>query len=324
MSTSVAQSGSTRWPLLVGLGVSLCAHLAAAGVLAVGGERLPVVGIPPTPPAPEERLRLGIEQSEASTITWLGFEEPTPHEAPQANIDQAAFAIAAAERLADQVQMAASRAPEAIEALAAAVAAEQARLAEAMPSGLELPEMLREAGDLIAARPEASPIAPDAQPRPAADSPANPSPDRSPAAGAAGQATAGEGNAPESAAPRQDPDADGEADRDSPARSSKPTVKVTPGRPVAAEGLDIQTVRAKWTHTTLLTTRPKNPVIRVFFRRDGAVERAVFERSSGTKFVDEPLLNAVYQWKARGKALEALTAEGEGSTIEIVFEIGLQ
>jgi hypothetical protein len=296
----------------VGLGVSVVAHLGAAGVLAMNASTMPVIGVPPPPPALEpDRQRLGIEESDASTITWLGFEEPTPHQARQAELDQAEFAIAAAERLASEVQRAASEAPRAISALTEAMAREAAR--QSAQSGLEVPEFSERPADLVAGAPEARPQTPgETGDREAA--PASP----------AASEQAGEGDAAEDGAPIVDPENDGEQDRDSPARSTEAPVKVEPGKPVAAEGLEIQTVRAKWTHTTLLTSRPKNPVIRVFFDREGRVAKAVFERSSGTKFVDEPLLNAVYQWRAKGDALAELTSEGEGSTIEVVFEIGLR
>lgn len=316
------QPAAGRWPLLLGVAISLFAHLAAAGVLAVGGERLPVVGIPPTPPPEEERLRLGIERSEASTITWLGFEDPTPHEAPQADLEQAEFSIAAAQRLAEQVQQAASRAPQAIAALAEAVASEQTPAPPATPAGVEIPDVLARPAEIVAASPDASPASP-LQPKPTTGE-SNPSPAGAPAQGAAGEATDSEGKSAENAAPRINPEKDGDADRDSPARSIRVPNKFTPGKPWATEGLEIRTVRAQWTHTTRLTTRPKDPVIRVYFNKQGVVARTAFERSSGSKFVDEPLLNAVYQWTAQGKALEGLTPEGPGSTIEVVFEIGLQ
>ncbi|MFG0274223.1 MAG: hypothetical protein ACF8QF_04115 [Phycisphaerales bacterium] len=301
-----------RWPLLLGLGVSVVAHLGAAAVLAVNGSMMPVIGAPPPAPALEpDRQRLGIERSDASTITWLGFEEPTPQQAQQADVEQAQFAIAAAERLATEVQRAASEAPRAISALTEAMAREAARQSAA--SGVEIPDASAPAPDLIVGAPEPKPQTPgETSEREAAE--ASPQ--------AAEQA--GEGDASEDGAPIVDPENDGQNDRDSPARSLEAPVKVEPGKPVAAEGLEIQTVRAKWTHTTLLTSRPKNPVIRVFFDREGRVAKAVFERSSGAKYVDEPLLNAVYQWRAKGDALADLTPEGEGSMIEVVFEIGLR
>ena len=322
MHASSLHPDRSRWPMVLGLALSVCLHLGAAAVLAAGGGgRLPFTSVAPTPPPEDNSVKLGVDQSDASTITWLGFEEPTPHEAPRADIEQASLAIAAAQQVADEVQRAAAAAPRALAQLAEAVEREREA---ARAAGVDAQDAIERLADLIAARPEAQPQATGESPsereqteRQAAAGPQSPT-------DGAGVAESSEGEASEDAAPAVADAPDGNADKEAAARSLENPVKVEPGKPVAAEGLNIQTIRPRWSHTTLLTSRPRSPVIRVFFNREGAVERAVFERSSGSKFVDEPLLNAVYQWRARGERLRNLETEGDGSLLELVFEISLR
>lgn len=309
----------SRWPLVIGLALSCCAHLAAAGVLATA-DASPDAGaeLQRLRPPQEDRVRLGVERSDASTITWLGFEEPTPHEAPEADLEQAALDIARARRLADQLQRAAASAPR----------------TTAAPAGVDLPEAEDRPADIVAGPEAPQPQSPgeaeiqreqtgEEPPAETAQAdqgrPVPEQPDSQP-----GQGESGEADAAENAAPTPDDENTGAAEKDASARALKKPVKVNPGRPVAAEGLDIRTVRPRWSHTTLLTSRPRSPVIRVYFNREGKVDRAVFERNTGNRFVDQPLMNAVYAWTARGEALNDLTKEGEGSTLEIIFEISLR
>jgi hypothetical protein len=48
---------------------------------------------PITPPEPEEidGFRLGIAKSDLDTENWIGFDQPTPHEAPRAEVEQPAL-----------------------------------------------------------------------------------------------------------------------------------------------------------------------------------------------------------------------------------------
>jgi len=71
--------------------LSVLTHLVAAGALAglfggLTGERAPETAGPPPP----DRIPLGIERSSATTITWIGFEEPAPQQARRSTVEQAA------------------------------------------------------------------------------------------------------------------------------------------------------------------------------------------------------------------------------------------
>ena len=50
----------------------------------------------PPPPPPPPQHRLGITESRNASVAWIGFDNPTPHAAPQGSVDQAALELAAA------------------------------------------------------------------------------------------------------------------------------------------------------------------------------------------------------------------------------------
>lgn len=95
------------------------------------------------------------------------------------------------------------------------------------------------------------------------------------------------------------------------------------GKPLAAKGLNITTVRPRWSTTTLLTTAPKSPLVQIEFRRDGAVVDAKFvgKQSTGYLEVDDPLLDAIHKWRAKGKQLDQLPP---GRTIILILRIQLR
>lgn len=93
--------------LLVGLGLSLALHAAAMAAIVTAthashpGEadaaRQAQSEPDPDRQDPEE-IKLGVDRSSAVTLTWIGFEEATPHEARRSEVDQAAVAELAGER----------------------------------------------------------------------------------------------------------------------------------------------------------------------------------------------------------------------------------
>ena len=117
------------------------------------------------------------------------------------------------------------------------------------------------------------------------------------------------------------------SDRESVATALREATNLTQwGKPLARKGLEIKTVRPRWRTTTLLTRLPRNPVVMVSFGADGKVKRAEYvlyegrRLSTGARDVDEPLLDAVYKWRAKGKELEAL---GEGETVSFAIRVVL-
>lgn len=117
-----------------------------------------------------------------------------------------------------------------------------------------------------------------------------------------------------------------QSDRESDAAATMPAVSADRlGKPLAAKGLNIQTVRPRWATITTLTTSPKSPIVRIRFRRDGTVSDARFVEgfSTGYTEVDDPLLDAIHRWRARGRQLEQLPP-GDQRGIVLVIKIQLK
>jgi len=100
--------------------------------------------------------------------------------------------------------------------------------------------------------------------------------------------------------------------------------------PVVGKGLEIITVRPRYTSAVRLSAIPKNPVVVIWFDARGKVRKAEFlrdgriEYSSGVVGVDEPLLNAIYQWKAKGKQIDELDPADPESLVEVTIKILFQ
>lgn len=94
--------------LLIGLGASLALHAAAVAAIVASSHahspgqtassaRQAVDESDPDRPDPDE-VKLGVDRSSAVTLTWIGFEEATPHQAMRSEVDQAAVAELEGER----------------------------------------------------------------------------------------------------------------------------------------------------------------------------------------------------------------------------------
>ncbi|MEQ9207524.1 MAG: hypothetical protein RLN78_09175 [Phycisphaerales bacterium] len=100
--------------------------------------------------------------------------------------------------------------------------------------------------------------------------------------------------------------------------------------PVVGKGLEIITVRPRYTSAVRLSAIPKNPVVVIWFDAAGKVRKAEFlrdgriEYSSGVVGVDEPLLNAIYRWKAKGKQIDELDPADPESVVEVTIKIVYQ
>ncbi len=290
--------------------------------------------LPPQPP----KVRAGIEKSERSTLTWLGFAEPEPHEAKLDTLDQAALSptpvAAPPNPVSEPVAGTPADArptpveqPEASPTPAMAEAVEQS-ITDGLSQAIELVANVREQALIAVARaqlaasqraqavpaPEAEPVKPVAPTEPVEAVQAAAKPGIDPDAdGKDDKPKAGRVTAAEAAV---------ESPKDSLATSTIKPIRVRPGKPAAAEGLDITTVRPKWTYVTRLSALPRDPVIAVDFAKDGRVLRAAFVvgKSTGDDRVDGPLLDAMYNWTAKGKALDDLPLDG---TIRMTFAIDL-
>lgn len=111
------------------------------------------------------------------------------------------------------------------------------------------------------------------------------------------------------------------ADRESVASAVITADKDDLGKPLAARGLEIKTVRPRFTQYTRLTAAPRDPVLRVYFDRNGKVQKVEVLRSSGIPDVDRPVLDAIYQWRAVGEQLGSLREGDPPATLPVEFKI---
>lgn len=76
------------------------------------------------------------------------------------------------------------------------------------------------------------------------------------------------------------------------------------GKVIAGQGIEIRPTRPKFGLLARTLTMPAPPKVEVVFGRDGNVKRARIIRSSGYPVdIDEPIINALHEWTASGKAL---------------------
>jgi hypothetical protein len=104
------------------------------------------------------------------------------------------------------------------------------------------------------------------------------------------------------------------ADRDADASSMKRSAVFRNGKVEAGEGLDIRTVRPQFGLVTEALLRPRSPTLEIVFGRDGRARSVKVLKSSGYPAqVDEPVVTALYNWRAKGKLLDQLPARPDAS-----------
>ena len=285
-------------------------------------------------------LRLGIDRSNTATINWVGFETPTEHAASKSSVEQAAVTpVVGTSRVASEdqpspesepapqetpVEPVTEAAARPVEEPASETVAQAQETAPVIPMDVFEPMPTVPAfkpDPLFSARPEPElnplpavvpePEKPDDQPpvkKPTQEvskpEPTKPKPTTKPVKAAP---------AKEAARPAAPSGTRGIKDRREADASSKvQALTYRPGRPVAGEGLEIATVRPRFSVTIQVIARPRNPVVRIQFGRDGKVRRAEFVKkkgktlNTGSVHIDGPLMDAIYRWTAKGGALEPL------------------
>ncbi|MFG0328209.1 MAG: hypothetical protein ACF8SC_13200 [Phycisphaerales bacterium JB037] len=303
-----ANSGQDRSTLVIALVGSLTLH--ALAVLALSGvaraAQSPDRALdPPDPP-------LGIESSRAVTVTWLGFEDPTPHQAPRSLVEQPEQSLAAAASPPNEPSEQSPAEPVSQPEPAPDPATNPRDAAPAIR--LVQPAVLNAAPAVAVGDFRLPPTPPKPTPQQAQQpsQPANPAPSNP---------------APEPAKPtpptpaESDPrPADRPADRESDAASRHEPTEFKLGDPVAAQGLRIDTrVPPRHSIQTRLVGARRRPVFEVSFRKDGTVAFVEIIQSSGDPDVDEPWRNALYEWKASGSELDALPENDPAASLKRRF-----
>ena len=316
--------------VLLGLAVSLVLHatvLLPALINVMSGEVEPMrvlradfdpedfMAAEPDP----DRVKLGIDESTTSTMTWIGFEDYQEHMAAIADVEQAAFQTTPTGSEATPAspsesppptpeprdpQDDPSTSPDPFDELEAWFDAEEG---EGPPVGEPTtPDARSQALEDIIARLEqmmqntVETERPEPEPKPQEPAPPEPAPVQPQPAGQPGV----------------------QSDQESDASSTIEVTmeQLTLGRPLAAQGLQIKPRKPVFTTLTLLTAVPANPKAELHFRRDGKPARVRLLESSGDSRIDEAVLNSLYRWRAAGKKLRELERD---ETIPVQIRIML-
>lgn len=352
------RSGGSR-RLWLAAGLSPLLHLlGAAVVVSAGAGTLRSEPSDPEhsePPSPEERTTpLGIERSKAATITWIGFETPTEHAARQAETEQPALTLDAPAQPPQpphpptpQAQ-ATERPPieserpttevverEPAEEPVESATPEEVATAEPVPDPVPEPADEPTPDPLAVPVPEASEaglmpvieallarfvVAPPPAQREAEEAAEQTPPPAQESAQATPTAPAPSSPPPPPPPGLSEKNAEPSLKAADAVSLTKPVI-VRPGRPAAAEGLEIQTRHLRLSLYTQVITESTRARVVATFNREGRVTKVEWVKRTGNKDVDEPILDCVFSWRAKGRALEDIPAGDPKAGVAIPFEI---
>ncbi len=110
------------------------------------------------------------------------------------------------------------------------------------------------------------------------------------------------------------------SDRQSPATSriDVPRDRLRPDRPIAREGLEVRPREPEFWTIERLTAVPRNPVVLIRFGRDGVPTEARLLEATGDARFDQAILASLYRWRASGRKLTDLPADG---SLDLEFRI---
>ncbi|MEL6498510.1 MAG: hypothetical protein AAGJ54_02005 [Planctomycetota bacterium] len=249
------------------------------------------------PDARESEVTPGIAESDAVTVSWIGFAESTPHAAPEAETEQAEVSPNAGEASRQIVDAAQRAAEEATRTATEAAEALRERVSPLLERGTVIAEALRDQAIVAARRQEAEEAA-----------------ERAAEARAARDAAEGSQDAI--------PD-----ERDAVATATEPELVYVAGQPLARQGLEIATVRPRFdaaTRVLELRAARRQPVVAISFGRDGTVSDVSFVGGgTGIRSIDEPIKTAAFRWTARGSDLESLPAGDPDASVTVRIRFGL-
>ncbi|MEO1582962.1 MAG: hypothetical protein AAFR96_00115 [Planctomycetota bacterium] len=290
MSTGTATIRSGR--LGIALALSAAIHAAALAALLSYPDAELNAGASVRQVTNTDTATPGIEASDAVTVSWIGFSDPTPHAAPEAEADQAQVSPDAgvpSPVIADAAEQAV-RAVERVE--------EQIRdLAE---RGAVLAEALRDTSIVARRRAEAIEAAQRV-------------------------AEARERREQQQASRDDEPALPDE--REAAAASATGDLVYRPGRPLAREGLEILTVLPNFDGaTTVIELRSvrRELAVAISFAKDGSAREVTFvDGGSGFASVDGPIKNAAFRWRARGTDLDRLPADDPDAVVVVRIRFDL-
>lgn len=300
---------------------------------------------PPPPPPPVLEVTPGVDGSTANVQTWKGFAEATEHMAPKFVVDQAGLTpkpgtatsenapVDAAEHAQPEVAKVTLQALEPVATEPLPTEPTEAPRPESLSEPLPQPEPAADPQPEpkpevtsspmgILPAPEEWPV-PRAVTEPAPEEARLPTPE--PVGPPAPEALLQEPtrNPPQQQTALPTGEEGIRANDESVARSTEDAIIVRPGKPIARPGLNIKTATARFSPSTIALNRPKSPLVRITFGRDGRVLLAEFVpgHTTGSADVDKPLLDSLHRWSARGKDLLRIPENDPKAGVTLTFRI---
>jgi TonB family protein len=116
-----------------------------------------------------------------------------------------------------------------------------------------------------------------------------------------------------------------QSDEDTESFSINRSLQYRNGKVQAGKGLDIKVGRRPiFSRYIRVTAIPRNPTVHISFDASGKVKKAVIVRSSGYTDIDEPILDAIHTWTARGQEIRDLASRPNGATLKVPMTIVLR
>jgi len=285
----------------------------------------------------QEELMLGLEESEASTIAWIGYDQYEEHLAKLSEIDQAAMTDAPP---SGALPMQAAPPQTNVEIAQSAPSVQRA------PSELPIdvpppPALLFEPAPLVAAPDQPLVLLPERIAETDTESPSDrdavksasappgddsvaPQPAIEPVPPARVAADGEHTDAQDAPAGQPVPPSDARGDVTDLESDPTSIIDVPPdywknGKPLAAQGMELKPQRPEFTTLVMVTAAPRNPLCAMIFDHRGVVVAATIVRSSGDSRVDKAILDSLFGWRARGKPIDAL--KGTENTMTVPMRI---
>tara|TARA_A100001391_G_scaffold82850_1_gene54168 strand:+ start:352 stop:1494 length:1143 start_codon:yes stop_codon:yes gene_type:complete len=344
--------------VLIHLGVGIGASSSISAALRTKQSPESAIAIDETPeqPLPDDKPTLGLDSAKAASINWLGvLEDPEVGDAPIADVEQAEFTTQVGDAPETTAPVTPQEPTPPVEQTAEQPTPELREPIEE-PKPVPEPEPVQEPiqelpppvhTEQIELEPEPSEQAPvqvlsqpEPQPEPQPEIEPEPEPNAEPVdeqpteAELTTQPISQSTSQPQPAIESSIPATAGKdgivSEKESSASIIKRSEKISYkdlNKPIVGKGFEIITVNPKFPASVRFTELPNNPVLIIRFDGRGRVVKVSFltekkrEFNTGVTSVDEPLVSAVYQWRAKGKQIEALTIGDPESYIEIPMQI---
>ena len=298
-------------------------------------------------------VKLGLDESKQSSMTWVGYDTYQEHLAQLADVDQAAFTVGPTgsqappgpqvpippqpqptEQTPPTKDVSEETVTERVLAkppVGSPLAAENTvNGAPALPTAAE-PRIVTEAATsekpVTEPKPDPAPE-PEGQeadpaPKTEAEPKPDPKPEEEPPPPTPQPGGGGEGeteDVPDE--PAEEPRPADASDKESDATSviDVPQQNWKSGRPLASQGLELKPKRPSFTELQSLTSAPGDLGCEIRFGGDGRPVLASILHSSGDQRIDRVFLASLYGWRARGELLDALE---DGQTANIQLRIVL-